>query len=133
MAPRTASRLIRDAIVATLLPNTVWTYLTWRHKLGVGTTYVWPWVLLDTLLYAHRADKFGLNSGLRGIIAYDLLSIRVAFVPFFAAITLPMLNFAFSPHAPVLSLPVVLVLSGASWWLHDIIATLSRLRQRNNL
>ena len=92
--------------------------------------YVWPWVLLTTALYAYRADKFGLNAGLRGIIAYDLLSIRVAALPFLAAITLPLLNFAFNPHAPELSLPIVLLVSGVSWWLHDLIAVL--LRQRRN-
>jgi len=90
---------------------------------------VWPWVLLTTLLYAHRADKFRLNAGLRGIIAYDLLTIRVASLPFLAAITLPLLNFAFNPKAPGLSLPIVLLVSGASWWLHDLIDVLLRLRQ----
>ena len=133
MASKTAAELVRDAAIATLLPNFVWIYLTWRHKLGIGTIYVWPWVLLTTVLYAYRADKFGLNAGLRGIVAYDLLSIRVAALPLLAAITLPLLNFAFNPHAPELSLPIVLLVSGVSWWLHDLIAVILRPRRNQGL
>ena len=133
MALRTVPQLIRDAVIATAIPNLVWTYLSWRYRLRVGTIYVWPWVLIDTLLYAYRADKLGLNSSFHGIAAYDRRSIRVGAVPFLAAIGLPLFNFAFSRQAPVKSLPIVLLASGASWSVHDLMATLSRLRQEKRL
>jgi len=130
MARKSAAELVRDATVATWLPNMVWAYLTWRHNLGAGTIYGWPWTLLTTVLYAFRADKFALNIRVRGVIAYDLLTIRVAALPFLAAITLPLLNFAFNPKAPGMSLASVLVVSSVSWWLHDLLAVLLRLRRK---
>jgi hypothetical protein len=65
-------------------------------------------------------------------IAYDLRAIRVASLPFLAAVVLPLLNFAMSPQAPKKSLPIILVASGVSWWLHDLIALMWRLRKDAN-
>ena len=120
MVRRTAFQLARDAALAAAVPSLAWAYLSWRHKLGVGVIYVWPWVLMTTLLYAYRADKLGLNSSRVGKVAYDLRAIRVASLPFLAAIVLPLLNFAIDPQAPEKSLPIILVASGVSWWLHDL-------------
>ena len=131
MVRKTLIQIARDALVAMALPNLVWAYLNWRHKLGVGPIFVWPWVLITTLLYSYRADKFKLNSGGLGVIAYDFRSIRVASQPFFAAVTFPLLNFLFSSQAPGKSMPIVLIVSGVSWWLHDVIATVSRLVRPN--
>jgi len=95
----------RDAVVAMALPNLIWAYLNWRHKLGVGPIYVWN---------AYRADKFRLNSGGLGIIAYDLRWIRVVMLPFLAAIIFPLLNFVFSSQAPKMSMRIVLMVSSVS-------------------
>jgi hypothetical protein len=132
MVRRTAFQLARDAALAAAVPSLAWAYLSWRHKLGVGVIYVWPWVLLTTLLYAYRGDKLGLNSSRLGKIAYDLRAIRVASLPFLAAVVLPLLNFAISPQAPEKSLPIILVASGVSWWLHDLIVLMWRLRKDAN-
>jgi hypothetical protein len=133
MIRRKALHLIRDAVLASAVPNAAWAYLSWRYKLGVGPIYVWPWVLMVTLLYAYRADKFGLNSGGLGIVANDFRSIHVASLPFLAAISFPFLNFALNPKAPDKSLPIVLVVSGASWWVHDLYVTISRLHRDGSL
>jgi hypothetical protein len=118
--------ILRNALLATVLPNLVWIYLSWRHKLGVGAVYVWPWVLITTVWYACRADRLGLDPSRLGAIAYDWRSIRVAFPPFVAAVLLSLLNFALSPQAPPKSPPIVLIVSGVSWYLNDIIAYLPR-------
>ena len=110
MVRRTALQLARDAALAAAVPSLAWAYLSWRHKLGIGAIYVWPWVLMTTLLYAYRADKLGLNSSRLGKVAYDLRAIRVASLPFLAAIVLPLLNFAISPQAPEKHQPLPLVL-----------------------
>ena len=68
----TAFQLVRDGALAAAVPSLAWAYLSWRHKLGIGVIYVWPWVLMTTLLCAYRADKLGLNSSPLGKVAYDL-------------------------------------------------------------
>jgi len=45
---------------------------------------------------------------------------------------LPLLNFAFNQQAPAKIAPIVLVASGVSWSLYDLIALLSGWRQGTN-
>ncbi len=49
MVRRTAFQLFRDAALAAAAPSLAGTYLSWRHKLGVGVIYVWPWVLMTRI------------------------------------------------------------------------------------
>lgn len=115
--------IVVNALVATAVPNLVWTYLSWRYKLGVGTVYVWPWVFIVTVWYGHRAQRLGLYQWPPlGVIAYDLRAIRVMIFPFLGAVVLPLLNFALNPQAPAKSLAVVIVVSGASWYLYNFVA-----------
>lgn len=132
MIRRTVIRLVGAAVIASAIANLVWSYLSWHYKLGVGTIYVWPWVLITTLLYGYRAMKLGLYSSRLGIIARDLRQIRVGSLPFLAAMVLPLLNFAFNQQAPAKIAPIVLVASGVSWSLYDLIALLSGWRQGTN-
>ena len=118
--------IVGNALVATTVTNVAWTYLTWRYRLGIGTIYVCPWVLITTLWYGYRAQRLGLYSGRLGAIAYDFRSIRVAALPFLGAVVLPLLNFAVSSQAPGKSPPVVIVVSGVSWYLNDLISIFSR-------
>jgi len=126
MSPVRIRPIVANAIVATTLTNVAWSYLTWRYKLGIGTIYVCPWALITTLWYGYRAQRLGLYSGRLGVIAYDLRSIRVAALPFLAAIVLPLLNFAVSSQAPAKSPPVVILVSGVTWYLNDLISIFSR-------
>lgn len=117
--------IVLNSLVASGLPSLAWTYLSWRHKLGVGTIYVWPWVFIVTVWYGYRAQKLGLYKPL-GIVAYDFRSIRVVCLPFLGAVFLPLLNFAINPQAPGKSLAVVIVVSGASWYLYNLVAIFAR-------
>ena len=118
--------IVLNALVATTFTNVAWSYLTWRYKLGIGTIYVCPWVLITTLWYGYRAQRLGVYSRRLSVIANDLRSIRVAALPFLGAIVLPFLNFAVSSQAPAKSPPVVIVLSGVTWYLNDLISIFSR-------
>lgn len=115
--------IILNALVATAFPNLAWSYLSWRYKLGVGTVYVWPWVFIVTVWYGYRAQRLGLYPWPPlGVIAYDLRTIRVMSLPFLGAVVLPLLNFAINSQAPGKSLAVVIVVSGASWYLYNLVA-----------
>ena len=70
--------------------------------------------------------KAGLNAAYRGRVADDLLFIRVAVFPFLGAVVLPLLNFAIDPQAPQKSLAVVIVGSGTSWYLYNLVAMFSK-------
>ena len=118
--------IILNALVATAFPNLSWIYLSWRYKLGVGTVYVWPWVFIVTVWYGYRAQRLGLYLWPPlGVIAYDLRTIRVMILPFLGAVVLPLLNFALNSHAPGKSLAVVIVVSGASWYLYNLVEIFS--------
>jgi uncharacterized membrane protein YjjB (DUF3815 family) len=54
--------------------------------------------------------------------AYNLRTIRVGALPFLGAVVLPLLNFAISSQAPGKSPAVVLLVSGASWYLYNWVA-----------
>lgn len=118
--------IVLNTLVATAFTNVAWSYLNWRYKLGVGTIYVCPWVLFVTLWYGYRAQRLGLNAAYHGRVADDLLFIRVAVFPFLGAVVLPLLNFAISPQAPQKSLAVIIVASGASWYLYNLVAMFSK-------
>ena len=126
MSRARAYPIILNTLLATTVPNLVWTYLNGRYKLGVGTIYVCPWVLLVTLWYGYRAQRLGLNSSYLGKVAYDLRFIRVVILPFLGAVVLPLLNFAMNPQAPQKSLAVVIVVSGASWYSYNLVAIFSK-------
>ena len=104
----------------TAIPNLVWGYVSWRHKLGLGALYIWPWVLISTLVYGVRAYRLNLYTWGLGKVGYDLRSIRVAIVPFLAAFFLPFLNFLFNPRVPITCTAISLVVSGICWVLFDI-------------
>jgi hypothetical protein len=89
--------IVLNTLVATAFTNVAWSYLNWRYKLGVGTIYVCPWVLIVTLWCGYRAQRLRLNAAYHGRVADDLLFIRVAVFPFLGAVVLPLLNFAISP------------------------------------
>ena len=124
MGERRTLHIVLNALVASALPNLAWTYLSWRHKLGVGTIYVWPWAFIVTVWYGYRAHRLKLYPWRPplGVIAHDLRTIRVAIFPFLGAIVLPLLNFAIDSKAPGKSPAVVIVVSGVSWYLYNFVA-----------
>ena len=118
--------ILLNAAPATTITSLAWTYLNWRYRLGVGTVYVCPWVVILTLWYGYRAQRLGLYAGGLGAITYDLRTIRVASLPFLGAVGLPFLNFAINSQAPDKSPPIVIVVSGVSWYLYGFMAVFSR-------
>lgn len=123
MSRRKLLHIILNALVATAFPTLAWTYLNWRYNLGVGTIYVWPWVFIVTVWYGYRAQKLSLYPWPPlGLIAYDLRAIRVMVFPFLGAVVLPLLNFAVNSQAPGKSPAVVIVVSGVSWYLYNLVA-----------
>jgi cellulose synthase/poly-beta-1,6-N-acetylglucosamine synthase-like glycosyltransferase len=128
MTQRTAAQLVREAAVATVIPNLVWSFLSWRFRLAVGAIYVWPWAFVTTLWYVYRAYKLDLDPRL-GDLTYYVRSIRVASLPFLAALLLPWLNIAFDRHAPDKSPPIALLASIFSWSLSDLFRMLARWRR----
>jgi hypothetical protein len=80
-------------------------------------------VFIVTVWYGYRAQKLGLYPWPPlGVIAYDLRTIRVMALPFLGALALPLLNFVINTQAPGKSPAVVIVLSGASWYLYNLVA-----------
>ncbi len=109
-------KILRNALLATLLPNLGWAYFSWKYSLGVSPLYVWPCTLLAALWYGYRAHKYRLHSLAMDLIVYEVQSIRVGWAPLLGLIFLGLLNPAMNSQASPKS-PAVVLLVGMICWL----------------
>jgi len=119
--------LFRDALLATLIPNLTWAYISWRYKLGVSPIYIWPWALLVTIWYGRRCAKLGVHSSRLGIVKHSFRDIRAVLPPFGASIFFSLLNFLLDPHIPPRSPAVVILISLASCLAYGFVSSVASI------
>lgn len=109
-------KIFRNALMATLIPNLAWAYCAWNYSVWVSPLYVWPCTLIAALWYGYRAQKFHLYTPGVNVIAYEVQSLRVGWMPFLCLLFFGLLNVFLDPHASTKS-PGIMILVGMSCWL----------------